>query len=635
MWVLHALVGLAVLALLAAAAWRLAERTVAGDRLVVLLAAAIWGWLGIQLAAFATHLPLPGELVRTALPAAVASAVVLSRVSARPRERPALDPAALPLLAAVGVAVLVLVGLALRRPALGFDALLYHLPLPAAWEGGDGLASLPHVIDGLPVEAYPVGMEQALGWLVRLTGTTSVVVVLPPVALGLLAIGTWTLARRLGALTAGAWGAVASVALAMPALAGAATIGNDGLAAAVMVLGVVVALDAVQGVRAGRDGAIAGLLVGWCGLLLALGVKTPTACGVLVGLVLAWSVRGPLVASLRSRPWWLAPLGLAAACGGAWLVRNLALHGHPAWPLMASSFGDELPPLLAEATGRFVEHPKAAIELGGWQYVRIAWPLLLLLPAAALLALRGAGGPPGRRLLAVAGLLGAVAWTFAPATAILTEPSTLVGATRYALPCWTLLATAVWAWPGERWRPAVAVAAAAAAIAQVALLYSTMHDLDDLLLRVPVEQTLIALVLAAGVALEVGVGPRLRALLAEWGVRAALAAALLVAIALPLAAPGFWDRHAFAVRTAAPPTSDRPILVQGATPAWSLGAHGDPGAIVVDDCAVLRRGLANGRVVAVGPAVPARRRCRLSGPARSVDGFAVWVPRARASGDGD
>jgi hypothetical protein len=629
MWVPHALVGFAILGLLAAASWRLAERTVAGDRLVVLLAAVVWGWLGIQLAAFATHLPLPGELPRVGLPLVVAALAVLRWVPARPRERPATDPAAVPLLAAVVVTVLVLVGLALRRPALGFDALLYHLPLPAAWAGDGGLASLPTVIDGLPVEAYPVGMEQALGWLVRLTDVTAIVVVVPPVALGLLAVATWTLARRLGALVAGAWGATVVVALSMPSLAGAAQIGNDVLAALVMTLGLVVALDAVQGHRAGRAGSLDGLLVGFLGLLLALGVKTPTACGVLVGLLLAWSVRGDLLRHLRARPWWLAPLALAAACGGAWLLRNLVLHGHPAWPLMASSFGDPLPPLLESATGRFIEQPRAAIEAGGWEYLRIGWPIVLLVPVAAVLVAAAGRERSWRRLLAACGLLGAVAWTFAPATAILGDASVVVGALRYALPCWTLLAVAVWAWPGERLRPWVAGAAAAAAIAQLALLYDTMHRIDDPLHRVPVEQTLIAILFGGAVALEVAVGTRLRALLVRRGIvlGGAVAVATALVVGLVLAAPGFWHRHAYAVRgDAEPPTSAQPILAQGSTPAWSLGAHGEPGAIVEDDCGRLAAALAAGRVVAVGPGVPADERCTFPGRPRSVDGFAVWVP---------
>lgn len=622
MWVLHTILGLAVIGLLGAAAWRLAGRTSGGEPPVRLLAALVWWWLAVQLAAFATHLPLPGEALRVGAFAVVAAGLVLWKVPAGER-RPALDPRAGPLLAAVAVGTLLLVGLVLRRPALGFDALQYHLPLPAAWEGGGGLASLPTVIDGLPVEAYPVGMEQALGWLIRVSGTTAIASLLPVAAFGLLVVALWTMTRRLGGSVAAGWGAVGMVALSLPALAGAGAVGNDVLAVLLMAAGATVALDAVLGVREQRPGSIDGLLVGAVGLLLALGIKTTTACGVLVGLLLAWSVRRELWARLRERPLWLAPLLLALACGGAWLTRNLVLHGHPAWPLLASSFGDAVPPVLDVADARFAEHPGRAIDLGWDLYLKQAWPLVLLLPAALAL-LRPGLRRSWPRALALCGLVGAAAWTVAPATGNLADPATLVGATRYALPCWALLAVAAWSWPGERWRPWVAAAAALTVLAQIVLAYTTLKDIDDKLLRLPGDQTLIAVLAGAAVALEAATGPRLRAALLRPVV--GVGALAVLAIGLLVATPGFWSRHAYAVESAAPPSSDRPILVQGSVPAWSLGAHGDPGAVVVDSCPELLRALAAGRVVAIGPGVPPAERCKLPGRPTVVDSFAVWVP---------
>jgi hypothetical protein len=709
-WVLHSVVGLLVVAALAAAGWRLASRLRSGDPVVRVLASVVWWWLGVQLSGLATSAPLgigPGPV--GAAVALLLAGVVLWRV---PRGTPADAPDGPQrvLLSTVAAGVVALAAISLVQPVIGFDGLLYHLAVPAAWIGDGHLASLPRVVDGLPVEAYPVGTELTIGWLMTVAGSTAAALLVTPVALGVVALAVWTLVRRLGGAPAAGWGAVASTALALPFLAQASQVSTDLAGAAIMACGAVIVLDAarwraasVAGVgpattsasesAAGPDerstataepgpaGAVdpawatgravdtdvAGLLTGLVGLLLALGVKTTAACGGLLFLLLAWPVRRELVGRLRAVPWWGLAVVVAGACGGLWLTRNLLLHGHPAWPLLASPSGDPVPPILRPTVTRFVDHPGDVLRVGGTTYLDLAWVILPLFALGLVALVRGGAA----RLVAVCGVLGALAWFVAPGTGTTSDPALAAGATRYLMPCWVLLAAAGWATlsglaarrdnvshggaagsassgggmveeaasPGDgaarpswRSRPAgtaVAVAAALVAVVQLVVAWRYAADLPESQLvdldRLPIEHGLKAALIAAVVlgALLVG-GARVAAALVR--PRAGAAAAVLGAVLLLAATPGLWDRHATTLDTGVPPEPDDVVLSLGASPAWSLGAYGAPGSRLVDGCADLRAGLAAGRTVTIGPGRPADGRCDLPGEPVEVDGFLVWSP---------
>jgi len=623
-WWLHTLGGLALLGLLGAAAHRLAGRTVRPDPLLRGLGTAVWAWLAIQLCGLVTLVLPLGTSVVTGATALLLSGLVLWRVPAGARAR-ATTVDERRMLAAVAVGVGVLVVLVLDVPVIGYDGLLYHLALPAAWEPADRLAGLPHVIDALPVEAYPVGSELAAATLIALTGSTAIGLLLSPACLGLLVVAVWTLTRRLGGTAAAAWGAAASTALAIPAVAAAGQSSNELVTAALMLCGTALAVDAVAPAwgRDDRPVSVDGLLVGLVGLLVALGVKTTAACGLLVALLALWRVRREAWAHVRAHPLWLVALAAAAGVGGIWLLRNLVLHGHPAWPLLATSFGDPVPELIAGVDDRFVDHPRAMLDLAGELYARFAWPVVGLGLLAVAIVVRDRPGP--RRSLALCGLLGAAAWTVAPATGILADPGLAVGGVRYLLPAWTLLAAAGWSLAGDhhRLRRAVPVLAGVVLAVQLWLAIDQLAVDGEPLHVLPGEHALWGIgagVVALAVVLALPV-------LARTLVRRAAAAVVAVALAVGVlvATPGLWDRHAAALDEDAPPVPDRPVLALGAAPAWSLGPHGRPGARVVADCAELRRGLADGRTVAIGPVVPPDR-CVIPGEPLRISGYRVWAP---------
>lgn len=654
-WWLHSAVGLGVVALLVAAAWRLAG-ALGGPRPVPrLLAAVVLSWLGGQLAALSTALPgAPGIAPTGAAAAVLLAGLVLWRAPATPTEP--LDPPERRLLLLVGVGTALLAVLGVQSPAIGFDGLLYHLALPAAWAGDGQLASLPTVATGLPVEAYPVGVEVVVGWLVAVSGATVVAMVLAPLALGVTTIAVWSLTRALGGGEAAAWGAAATSVAALPFLSQGAAIATDLPAAALtasgaaLVVGAAVRRSATPAATdarptvpdpsapatpddARRLGALAaGLLLGLVGLLLALGIKTSAACGGLLFLLLAWPARRELRAELRARRWWVAFVVVAGACGGLWMARNLVLHGHPAWPLLASSFGDPVPPLIEPFGARFIDHPREMLRLGGTSYLQLAWPVPLLMLASLAALVRGSRA---LRATAACGLLGALAWTMAPVTGVTFDAEIAVGTTRYLMPCWVLLAGAGWAAFGRLPRPVVLLAAGAAILAQGILAATYATDLEPLD-AVPIEHGATVLQVLTGVAVVTVLSTPVRRPLvaALWERRpparfapAVGAAALVVVLVLLLAAtPGFWGRHATTIESDRAPEPDEVVLATGGVPAFSLGAYGKPGGRLVEGCPELQAGLAAGRTVAVGPAAP---ECPLPGTPAMVDGFRVYGPGVR------
>ncbi|MDO9409881.1 hypothetical protein [Patulibacter sp.] len=661
MWVLHSVVGLLVVAVLAAAAWRLASRLRTDDPVVRGLAAVVWWWLGVQVSGLATLLPLgvgPGPV---GAGAALALTVLVLRFVPRGTPTAAPDPATRTLLAVVGVGVVALCAVSLSAPVIGFDGLLYHLAVPAAWIGDGHLASLPGVVEGLPVEAYPVGTELTIGWLMTVVGSTAVALLVTPTALGVVALAVWTSVRRLGGTAAAGWGAVASTALALPFLAQASQVSTDLAGAAIMACGATIVLhaaagrgtetatasagagpgEATEGAEAAARGRsrvsadVAGLLTGLVGLLLALGVKTTAACGGLLFLLLAWPARRELLGRLRAVPWWGLAVVVAGACGGVWLTRNLLLHGHPAWPLLSSPSGDPVPEILRPTVSRFVDHPGEVLRVGGTTYLDLAWVILPLFAIGLLAIVRGGLV----RLVAVCGVLGALAWFVAPGTGTTSDPALAAGATRYLMPCWVLLAVAGWATLSRlaagrpTWAPrALAGAAALVAVAQLVVARRYAADLPEGELvdldRLPIEHGLTAALIAVVVLVVLVVaGSRAGRVLAPvFRPRVGAGLVVVAAVLVLVATPGLWDRHATTLETGRPPEPDDVVLALGATPAWALGAHGAPGSRLVADCEALRGGLAAGRVVTIGPGRPQDARCDLPGEPTEVDGFLVWTP---------
>ncbi|WP_320668670.1 hypothetical protein [Patulibacter defluvii] len=628
-WI-HTLAGIAVIALMIAACWRLAGHAGGEDVAHRLLGTVIGSWLTMQVTGLATQLPgLDHPTVVAGGTTALGSLAVLVAVRPAPRARDTL--AAAPMVSAALAGVVTLAVLTTLEPMLGFDGRGYHLATVASWLPDGALAGRKPVIETFAVEAYPLGDVLTIGWLIAVTGSTAVGNLVGPVALGVLALGTWTLTRGLRGSPLAAWGATATVTMTTVAATQGGQVATDLPAAALLAAG---AALAVAGARR-DDPAGTALLLGACGLFAAVGIKTTAACGALLAIVLAVRSRRRAWPLGRGRRWaWGAALALSAFVGGVWMARTAVLHGHPAWPLAATSFGDPVPPLLRALTDRFVDHPLALVEHVWDRYVRLVW----WIPVAALgaLAIAIRRGDPLRRVVAATGVIGALAWTIAPATGLLffyghALPEAASQAVRYLLPCGVLLAAAVWSAASGVRRAVLAAAVAAVVVVQATLIGLSLDRwlAGFALDRTPLRQAAWAIGAAAVAGLLVGLQPRLAAVARRPVVRwVAIEAMAVAAIA---ATPGFWTRHAEALGSTVAQTPSQPILALGGVPAWSLGETGGPGGRLASNCDELLRRLASGQPVAILRESSQRGRCALPGPSYESDGFDVWPGRANAS----
>jgi hypothetical protein len=296
---------------------------------------------------------------------------------------------------------------AIRHPVQGIDALNYHVPEALAFlRAGSGgpLSSVHEVLPTFPVTGYyPVTNEVLIAWSLGLSGTLVPLALITPFQLTILVGAGWVGLRRLGVGAFLAFLAVAAFCLS-PDLSFSQGTGPDTDLPTMMWLTVAGAL----GVSARRQPTL--LAPALLSIALALGTKT-TAVVTAVAMLAAglFLFRAELRRHARL-------LGLAAAVGllvgGYWYLRNLVVHGSPAWPFVSVPWGSKLPAGLMLRT--FLQVPGSMVSQFGGQYLHHFEADFLILAAglvAAVLSRR-------RSVLLVAGVgvIGLLAWVNAPAT---------------------------------------------------------------------------------------------------------------------------------------------------------------------------------------------------------------------------
>ncbi|MEA2370268.1 MAG: hypothetical protein QOH12_662 [Solirubrobacteraceae bacterium] len=309
----------------------------------------------------------------------------------------------------------------LRRPLIGGDGLIYHLPIASAWVQNGRPGSIVEILDGLAVANYPVTNEVLVSWGLGLSRSWVVGSIWSVVLLAVLATGAWVALRNLGVLVVER--TLAVVAICVLPLVVAQLCGPDTDIAALAWLAVCAALASAARERPGLIGpaVIAG---GLC-----LGTKTTP--GILI-VGLAVMARRPLAAAFRDdRIRLVVSLVVAIAVGGVWSLRDLIVHGSPFWPLEAAPWGTPVQASLVGLEPSFLSHPRGLIAAHGSDYLQtMAGGLVLLAGGLAVPVLRRS-----RRALTVAGVAGValVAWGAAPYTGI-DGGDFAAGATRYLLP---------------------------------------------------------------------------------------------------------------------------------------------------------------------------------------------------------
>ena len=346
----------------------------------------------------------------------------------------------------------------LHEPALGFDAVLYHVPEAVGWVEGGTPGSVQDVVGALPVGNYPVTLEVLLAWGMGLSSSLVPVTLAGCAAIGLTGLATWAGLRRLSVPPP----AAAAGAAALVALPAVLTSLSNGWSTDPVALAWVAVCGALCAGALSQPALLAPAVVAGG---LAIGTKTtalPMAAALLA--LTAFALRR----ELRPRAGALAAASaLALIVGATWYVRNLIDHGSPLWPFVTTSFGDPAPPVIALGDVSFLDRPRATFD-GLRDYYRDTFAAGIVLVGGALIA------PFVVRTRAVAAAAVAtgasvVLWMGAPGTGSLGSAFDIGtgDATRYLLPGLVpaVLALALASRAGgARGAAATAVLAAAAAV---------------------------------------------------------------------------------------------------------------------------------------------------------------------------
>ncbi|HYF28654.1 MAG TPA: hypothetical protein VD931_23135 [Baekduia sp.] len=421
----------------------------------------------------------------------------------------------------------------LQHPYIGDDGFTYHLPLAAHYAQEGTAGGLVELFQGVPVANYPVTNEVAVGWGLGLADSWVMASIWGPFLVAvLLAAGTLGLRtlRVPVAVVVAALAAFLALPLALTQVGGPLT---D--------LPAVTWLVCAAALAAASRERPALLAVALVAAGLSFGTKT-TGSVLLAAALLAAAVAGR--DRLRTlHPAWSGLVPLALLVGGVWVVRNTIDHGSPLWPLVATSWGDDVPPAFAAIDDSFLSHPGEMLDdgrasdytniLSGGTYLLAGGLLAALLVARTRLALA----------CSAAAAVAVAAWAAAPYTGI-DQPALAVGATRYLLPALAAatLALAVTARDaGRRGRLAILVLLWIAAVASVGRTWEFGFPF------VPSLGTVIGLaVIGAAAGLAAG---RLRVRVAPAVRRAApYATGVVLALGLAGAADGYLERHAEAGR---------------------------------------------------------------------------------------
>ena len=422
------------------------------------------------------------------------------------------------------VKLVVLLGLALRHPALGFDTVHYHLPEMVIFVQGGQPGSVHDVLPGLPVGNYPLTAEVTVAWAMGIARSFVPLVLWPWLTLALTATSAFAGLRALGVKAAAACLAAAALCTNPWLLAWQ----SNGSVTDPPALAWLVTCAALCAMARPRPALIAPAIVAGG---LAIGCKTTVLPFTLLVLCIGlWGVR-------RALPRRTVALATAAATlvGGVWYLRNLVTHGSPFWPIVATPWGDDVPASVRLVHTSFIDRPRATIDLLGHSYLaRFGGGLLLL--AGGLLAPVVARR---RKVLvaAAATLAGLLVWARSPVTGIGPEGAlaeTIFSTTRYSLPvvaaaCLALALAATEARGRLRALPLLVLAAA-----------TVVNLVQTLRLDYPIAPSLLTPLIGAAVGAAAGLLP-----LRLPRFRAAIVAAAVVALGALLAIPasGFMKRH--------------------------------------------------------------------------------------------
>jgi hypothetical protein len=355
----------------------------------------------------------------------------------------------------------------LVHPALGFDAIHYHVPEMVLWVQQGTPGSVEEVLPGLPVGNYPLTTEVTVAWAMGISRSFVPIVLWPWLTFALSGVGGWVALRALGVPR----GAAAAALIALGSVPWVLAWQSNGSITDPPALAWLLVCAALCVLARGRT-----VLLGPAILAAALSIGTKTTVLPVVAVVLGaglWTCRDALRPCLRALAFATA---VGVLIGGGWYLRNLIDHGSPFWPIVAAPWGDPLPASVEAVKTSFLSRPGPTVDGLGSLYVHRFGGGWLLLAAGILAPIACAS----RRVViaAVATAAGLLLWALSPVTGLPpdgTFPETIFSTTRYLLPvlavaCTALALAAAGARPWRR-RATVAVLAGIAALNAVELFH--------------------------------------------------------------------------------------------------------------------------------------------------------------------
>ena len=498
------------------------------------------------------------------------------------------------------------------RPKLGYDTLLYHLPLAVTWVQDGDPGAVNDILPRGGVGAYAALDELMLAWSAGIARSFVPFSVWPVLLLVITVAAGWLGLRSLAVPRAAAALGLAAVVVSQQVAGwqdtGAST-DPSALAWLVVTAGLCAASSA-RGERAARPALLAPALLA---AALAVGTK-PTVAPLALFVLIATGAAHRSQLRAIARP---LALAVAAGClvGGWWYIRNTALYGSPLWPFYEGPWGTALPEG-ARAGSTFLGNVEQTVDSLGGDYLEVFGGSLLLIVAALLVPLLDRS-----RLVVCASAatgLAVLAWTLTPNTGLSDSNPLIIAAAgtvstvRYlvgGVAAAALAVALVTRRPGAvRW--------IAYTVLAVAALVNVVQTLD--LGRPAVPSVLLLLAGAAAGALAAA---GTRSMPRVWPAPAVAVAVAVLALAI--ATPGYLDRLAAHGLSGQPDGElmswflDQPSFEDGERPLTTLPKResvfagprlGHP--VELDDgrsCAELHRRARDGWVVVWGArAVPTR-----------------------------
>ncbi len=323
-----------------------------------------------------------------------------------------------------------------HQPALGTDALAYHLADVVGWVHSGHAGAVQRFSYDLPEGYYPVTGEVLLTWGLGISRSLAPLAIWPSAVLATVLLALWRLLDALRVPRGTAIAALAAVGTLPLAAVGLNLIAPGTDLPALMWLACTAALCA----RAPGQPAVLGPALVAAGL--GAGTKTTVVPLELVLLgTAAWFARGRLRPAMR----WIGGGAAGALLVGApWYVRNWVVHGWPLWPFSSGPTGDPLPRVISLFHGSFLQGPVTAVRGLGDLYVRtIGGGLALIAGVLAIPFVTRSRAALATAALAVGSLL---VWAAAPFTGLAPDPRfriLAISTVRYMLPALAACAVAL------------------------------------------------------------------------------------------------------------------------------------------------------------------------------------------------